>query len=122
MTSHVDVPTGRHPMSPDVRWAWWCVVAWFPAVVLAFLVGEGLAALFGYSGEELPAWWFALLVVLASTAVLAVPTALAVWFDRRARRSGDDRAHVPALLLLVLTGGFVLVNLGSWVLRIVFEG
>ena len=60
--------------------------------------------------------------MLASTAVLAVPTALAVRFDRRARRSGDDRARVPALLLLVLTAGFVLVNLGSWVLRIVLEG
>jgi hypothetical protein len=119
MTSHVHAHGARHAGAPEARWAWWCVVAWFPTAVLAFVAGEGLATLLGQSGDEVPPWWVAAAVLLATTAVLAVPTALAVWFDRRARRSGDERGRVPALLLLVLTGGFVLVNIASWAMRTV---
>ncbi len=123
MSSHVSMPVSpRTDGSPDVRHAWWCVVAWFPAAVVSFVAGEGLGALLGQTGEGLPAWWVGGTALLGAVVVLAVPTVLARVFDRRARRAGDERARVPALVVLVLTGIVVAMNLFSWAMRVLLTG
>ena len=63
----------------------------------------------------------ALTVLVAAGGLLAVPTLLAVRFDRRARAAGDDRARVPAVILVVGTLAFLAMNLVSWVLIVLTE-
>ncbi|HET6967900.1 MAG TPA: hypothetical protein VFI44_06465, partial [Ornithinibacter sp.] len=102
----------------DVRLAWACLVAAPFVTVLAFVAGEVLAAALGHDGVGAAPWWMALTVLLVAGALLAVPTLLAVRFARRARAAGDDRARVPAVILVVGTLAFVAVNLVSWVLMV----
>ena len=114
-------PTPHLRDQHDVRLAWACLVAAPVVAVLAFVTGEGLASALGYDGVGAAPGWMALTVLLGAAAVLAVPALLAVRFARRARAAGDDRARVPATILVVGTLAFVAVNLVSWVLMVLTE-
>ena len=114
--------TPHHPRTPvprddrDTRAAWACLVAAPVAFVLAFVVGEGLSGRLGGDGVGAPAWWVGVLSVVAALVVFCVPAALASWFGSRAHRRGDDRATVPAAVLVVLSLGVLAMNLLAWVL------
>ena len=98
----------------DVRLAWACVVAAPVVLVVAFGVGEGLGGVLGAAGTGGVSTGVALVVLLVAGVLLAVPTLLAVHFARRAHAVGDDRARVPAVLLVVLTAGFLVLNVVSY--------
>lgn len=114
-------PAPRARDQHDVRLAWACLVAAPFALALAFGVGEGLATALGHDGVGAAPWWMALTVLVVAGALLAVPALLAVRFDRRARAVGDDRARVPATILVVGTLAFLAMNLVSWVLMVLTE-
>lgn len=99
----------------DVRRAWWSLVLFPPALVLAFVVGEGLAALFGHptgDGEDVPVW---VMVAAGGPAllVLVAPALLTVFFARRARQQGDRGGRVPMWIAVGAAGAFLLLNLVS---------
>ena len=102
----------------DVRRAWWSLASYPVAFVLAFVVGEGLASVFGHpAGEsgDVPVW-----VMLAAGGpallVFVVPAVLATLFARRAARDGDPRGRVPMWIAVGLAGAFVLLNVVQGVL------
>ena len=105
----------------DVRLAWACLVAAPFVGVLAFVAGDGLATALGYDGVGAAPWWMALAVLGVAGALLAVPALLAVRFARRAQAAGDDRARVPAIILVVGTLAFLALNVVSWVLMVLTE-
>ncbi|MGN6577916.1 MAG: hypothetical protein ACTHKG_19760 [Nocardioides sp.] len=111
-----------HVHSKDVTRAWISVALLPVGVLLAFVVGEGLATLLGHdtgSGEIAPLW-----VVLAAGVpailVALVPAGFAVGYGLRARRAGDQRGVVPVIVACALAGGFVAVNAVSYVIGRVF--
>lgn len=119
-------PASSHPTphardTHDVRLVWGCLVAAPFVAALAFVVGEGLSTALGYDGVGAAPWWMALAVLGVAAALLAVPALLAVRFARRAQAAGDDRARVPALILVVGTLAFLAMNVVSWVLMVLTE-
>ena len=119
-------PAPAHPArhsrdQHDVRLAWACLVAAPFVAACAFVVGEGLASALGHAGVAAAPWWLALTVLVVAVALLAVPALLAVRFARRAHAAGDDRARVPAVVLVVGTLAFGVVNLASWVLVVLVD-
>ncbi|HET6967899.1 MAG TPA: hypothetical protein VFI44_06460 [Ornithinibacter sp.] len=87
--------------------------------MLAFVVGEGLSSVLGASGDGTQPWWVGASALVAALVVFSIPAALATWFWSRAHREGDDRARVPAAILVVLSLGFLAMNLLAWVLDVV---
>ena len=109
-----------HRDTRDVRLAWACFVASPVFFVLALAVGEGMSALLGYDGIGPAPVGVGVLSVVAALVVFSIPAALAVWFARRAHAQGDDRAKVPAIVLAVMSAGFLALNLFSWIVGLVF--
>lgn len=106
--------SGTATRPPDDRTlAWWSLALLPVSFVAAFVVGEGLASLFGYrasSGSSPPAW-VALGAAVPALLVFSVPAVLAVHFGRRALLSGDRRGRAPIVVAVVVTGLFVAQNL-----------
>jgi hypothetical protein len=118
-------PTPSAPILRDdrnTRFAWGCVIAAPGAFVIAFVAAEATSALLGYDGGLPGSWSVALVSLLVGVAIFSLPAAFAVWFWRRAHRRGDDRAKVPALILVVLSVAFLGVNLLSGILTAITEG
>lgn len=94
------------------RRAWWSLVGFVPSLVLAFVVGEGLASAFGHpaGGDERAPWWVMIAAGGPALLVFAVPAVLAASFGTRAMRLGDAHGRVPMVVALVVAGGFVLLN------------
>ncbi len=122
MTDDLHPPSALATRSRYSRRAWWCLALSPVAVILAFVAGEGLTALMGYTGEGLPPWWVGAAAVLAGAVLLGVPTLLARWWARRAASEGDRSGRTPATILLALWVSLLLVNLLSWLARVVLEG
>lgn len=122
MTGDLHRPPSLAPRSKYSRRAWWCLALSPVAVILAFVAGEGLTALMGYTGEGLPPWWVGAAAVVTGALFLGVPTLLARWWARRAAAEGDPSGRTPATILLALWVAFLLVNLFSWLARVVLEG
>ena len=125
MNATVNAPHARHgPHTSfgrddrDTWLAWACLVAAPVAFVLAFVVGEGLSARPGWDGVGPPVWVGVLSLVVAPV-VFGISAALATWWWSRAHRRGDDRAGVPAAILVVLSLGFSALALLAWVLDVV---
>jgi hypothetical protein len=81
-------------------------------------VGEGLIELLGYpsDGEETPPFWAIVVASVPALLLFAVPGLLSLFFSRRARRLGRPDAMVPAIVGLGIAGGFVALNVLSYVL------
>jgi hypothetical protein len=108
MTVH-QVPSPGHDR--DVRRAWWSFALFVPSLVAAFITGEGLLAVMGHSGEQSPPAGIALMAGLPAILVFAVP-ALLVWhFGHQAERHGHPEGRTPVIVALVITGGFLAMNL-----------
>ncbi len=101
----------------SLRRAWWSLLGFVVTFFLAFGVGEGLASLLGHpSGGDQPAeLWVMVAAGLPALLVFALPAVPAVLYGRRAMRLGDPRGRYPAVLAVVVAGGFVLLNLVSGV-------
>ena len=100
--------------------AWWSFALFVPALVGAFVVGEGLVSLYGYSSsdESVP-----LLVPLAAglpaILVFALPAIPIAVFARRARREGRGQAWIPLALGVGVPAVFVAQNLLAFVVGLV---
>lgn len=100
------------------RRAWWSLLGFVPGFVLAFVVGEGLVAAFGYptGGPDPVPWWAVLGAAVPALTVFALPAVLVVHLGRRAVALGDVRGKEPVIVALAVAGCFVLVNLASGLL------
>lgn len=101
----------------------WVAVAFIPvSFVAAMVLGDWLLTRQGYeSGAEVaPPVGVALQAGLPALAVLVVPPLLALWLGLRARRQGEPRGDVPAVVGGVVAGVAVLQNLGSLLLMQLF--
>jgi len=105
----------------DVRGAWWCVASAPVALVVGFVGGQAVAAALGYTDEGLPPWWVGGAALATALLALLVPTVAAWRLHRRALARGDERAAVPAYLLLSLTVLVTALNLFSWGMRVLLE-
>ena len=109
ITPHATHRPGAH----DVRNAWLALMTVPVAIVGAFVVGEGLTALLGYSphGESAPPWWVIIIAATPALTVSVIPAAAALRFARRAAAERDRRGLIPAGIAVALTGLFILTNL-----------
>lgn len=119
--THPVVPTPAARDDRDVRFAWACLLSAPVVFVLAFVLGSGLATMFGVEEGEMAPAGVAILLILMVTALFAIPTVLAWRFANRARARGDDRGRVPAIVMTVFAVAFVGVNLLQWVLGLVVD-
>lgn len=103
----------------DVRRAWWSFALFVPSFVASFLTGEGLVVALGYGSgdQEVPAG-IALAAGLPAIIVFALPTLLVWHFGSRAERHGNREGRAPIVVALVLSGGFLALNLVQLVARL----
>jgi hypothetical protein len=106
-------PTGRDTIL-WLRRAWASVALVPMFFFIAFAVGESIYALLGYMPEnaDAPVW----VVVVASALVVAVvliPSVAAVYFGRRAIKTGDRRGMYPAVIGAVAGVGWVVLTIVS---------
>ncbi|MGV8848280.1 MAG: hypothetical protein ACOH16_01920 [Propionibacteriaceae bacterium] len=107
--SVAEVGVGRR----DLTRSWVSLLGYLLSFFAAFLVGEGLATLFGYdSGTAVarPPVWVMLASTIPALVVFAIPGILAWFFGRRAVRAGDRRGNIPAWIGLVIALLFVATN------------
>ena len=109
------VPRDDH----DVRLSWACLLAAPLAFVAAVVAGSGIATAFDVEEGGVAPPGVAVLVLVVSLVLFAVPTGLAWRFANRAHAKGDDRGRVPAIVLTVLVGAFLAQNVLSWVAGVV---
>ena len=121
-TTHPVAPTIPAPRDDrDVRLAWACLLCVPVAVVLAFVLGSGIASAMGVEEGGMASAGVAVLVLLMTVVLFGVPTVLAWRFANRARALGDTRGRVPAVVVTVFAVAVVGVNLLTWVAGLVTE-
>lgn len=119
-TKPVRPASGTAP-TPQRRRAWLSLLLFPVTFVAAFVVGEGLVTLLGYSvGGESPPVGVMLAAAIPALAVFSVPAALATYFARRAALAGEPHAWMPAYVGLGVAGVFVLQNVLAFLLVILF--
>ena len=122
MSDQTLVPPRQHRHTPrEVRGAWWCVASIPVALVVGFIGGEAVASALGYTEEGLPPWWVGGVALLTAVLAIALPTAVAWRLHLRARARGENGAAVPAYVLTVVTAGVLLLDLFSWLMRVLLE-
>jgi len=97
----------------------WLSLLLFPVtLVAAFVVGEGLASLYGYepAGDDGVPIWVALCAGGPALLVFSVPAAVAWRYAVRAGHEAVHRLRLPAYLATALAAAFVVANLGAYVL------
>ena len=99
--------------SHDVVLAWRACLLFVVSLVVAFVVGEGLATLLGYSAEDGVQLRPALLAGIPACAVFALPALLVAHYGRRAVRDGDPRGQVPVWVALAIALAFLVQNLAA---------
>ena len=122
MTSQPVLSQSQPVHSKGVRWAWICTALIPVGVIAAIVVGSVIASALGYEsgGEELAPIGIALAAGIPAVLVGLLPSGFAVYFGLRARRAGDERGLVPALVAGVLGLGFVGINLLSYLVGTLF--
>jgi hypothetical protein len=105
------------------RRAWLSLLLFPVALVAAFVVGEGLASLYGYdpAGDEVAPIWVALCAGGPALLVFSVPAAVAWRYAVHAGQVDVHRLRLPAYLATALVVAFVLANVGSYVLGSLVE-
>lgn len=102
--------------------AWWSLVLFPVSFVAAFVVGEGIPAVLGYAEPSLDTtpWWVIALAVTAAIVVFLLPMLAVAHFSRAATRAGDSNGRAPLIVGLTLVAAFVLLNLASGLLQLLF--
>ena len=115
-------PAPPRPGDREVQRAWTCVAATPLVVVVVIALAEALATAMGIpdGGTATPVQGAVIIGLVV--AALAVPTALAWRFERRAAHLGHHGGRVPAVVVSVLAGGFVAANLTSWTAMLLLRG
>ncbi len=104
------------------RRAWLSLLLYPLAFVAAFVVGEGLVTLYGYDadGADSAPLWVVLAAGVPALLVFCVPAAVAWRYAVRAGHEDVHRLRLPAYLATALAAAFVLANLASYVLGLLF--
>jgi len=118
----LDQQTSRGSAKVALRRAWISLILYPVAFVAAFVVGEGLASLFGYpsSGDGSTPLWVALAAGGPAMVIFVVPGALAVWFGRRAMRLGNSSGLTPAVVGATIAVAFVGLNVLGYLAQLIF--
>ena len=116
MTVH-QLPSTGHDR--DVRRAWWSFALFVPSLVAAFITGEALLAAQGHSGDQSPPVGTALMAGLPAILVFALPTLLVWYFGHQAERHGHPGGRTPVIVAVVVSGGFLAMNLLQLVARLI---
>lgn len=102
---------------PQLRKAWLSLALFLVALPLAFIVGEAVGAWLGLAeGSVSPPLWALLVVLAAAAAVLFCPLAVTVHFSNRAAAVDEPGVRVPAVVAVVIIGGFIALNVAALVL------
>ncbi|GAB3025797.1 hypothetical protein GCM10011376_12030 [Nocardioides flavus (ex Wang et al. 2016)] len=111
-----DVRRGTDPRAYVAR-AWWSLLGFVVTFGLAFAIGEGIASALGHppGGSQPAELWVMLVASVPALVVFVLPAVAAVHFGRRAMQLGDPRGRYPAVVAIVVAGGFVLLNVVSGV-------
>jgi hypothetical protein len=118
MSVHHPLPLRDQPSSPRLlRTRAWLSLLLYPfSFAAAFVVGEGLADLFGYpaGGNETPPVPVLLAASVPALVVFALPAAVATYFSRRAARNGEPAAWWPAFLAIAIAVNVVVVTVVAY--------
>ena len=121
MTSQPVLPQFQPVHSKDVRWAWVCTALIPVGLVAAIVVGSVIAScarLRLRQARMLAPLGIALAAGIPAVLVGLLPAGLAVYLGLRARRAGDERGLVPAIVAGALGFGFVGINLLSYLVGV----
>lgn len=115
--------SGGAPVHSDAanrayRRAWWSLALYPVSFVAAFVIGEGLYAVFARD-QGSAAWWEILLAAVPAILVFVIPGILAWTMGRRAVRLGRSDGNGPAAVGAAIAVGFVALNLLSGVLQLI---
>jgi len=113
-------PAASGPAHPALHRAWWSLLLFPVSFVLAFVVGEGIPSLFGYSDPSFDStpWWVITLAFATALVVFAAPFLVTVHFSNKAVAEGDQGGRLPLVVAGVLVGGFVLQNLAGGIVQL----
>ncbi|MFH8250222.1 hypothetical protein ACH3VR_07645 [Microbacterium sp. B2969] len=112
-------PQSRDTTRPLAK-AWWSLALFLPSVATAFLVGEGIPGMFGWTEpSSRPAWWVLALALGVSTLILASPLLLTARYSAKASRVGVAGAWLPVIVGSAIVFGFVGINLSSGILVLI---
>jgi hypothetical protein len=96
----------------NVRFAWASLALLPLAVIVPMFLGPAL----GVEEQARAPFGVFILMLIAITALVALPVLLAWRFANRARNHGDHRARVPAVIASVVAVAFLAMNIVSWVI------
>ncbi len=117
-------PVATVPTAADraYRRAWWCIALDPVSIVAAFVVGEGLFSWVTDTGETGdPAFWQVLVAGTPALLVLVLPGIFAVREGRMAMAAGQADGRVPAWVGAGIGIGFVVLNLGQYLLGVLID-
>jgi hypothetical protein len=100
----------------DYHGAWWSLALYIPFGIAAFLIGEGLASLYGYDGiaDDQAPTWLVLAAGYPALLVFVVPAFVTTHFARRAMREGIGAARLPLVLAWIVALGFTVQNVVAY--------
>jgi len=113
-------PAADGPGHPALHRAWWSLLLFPVSFALAFVVGEGIPSLFGYSDPSFDStpWWVITLAFATALLVFAAPFLVTVHFSNKAVAEGEQGGRLPLIVAGVLVGGFVLQNLAGGIVQL----
>jgi len=116
-------PAAGAPVRRRTHRAWWSLLLFPVSFAAAMAVGEGTAALLGYSDPGLAAtpWWVIVTSAGLALVVFASPLAATARLSKRAVDAGEPGAGAPLLVAGVAVGAFVLVNLAGVLLQLIAQ-
>lgn len=110
-TRHSRTPAERHLLLA------WVFVALTPfAFAGAMFLGEGLLSAAGYDVDDTVPFSVVLKAAGPALLLMVAPTVGAIWYGLRARREGEPKGFVPAVVGAVVAVGAVGSNVGSYLL------
>jgi uncharacterized membrane protein len=115
--NYPDAPSAAARDDRNVRRAW-ATLALLP---VALVVSVFLAPTLGIEEQARAAFGDFVIVLLVLAAVFAVPVLLVWRFENLARRHGDNRARVPAVIVSVVAVAFLAINAGSWLVWLIAD-
>jgi len=110
-TQHSRTPAERH-----LRLAWLFVALTPLAFVGAMFLGEGLLSAAGYDVDDTVPFSVVLKAGGPALLLMVAPTVGAIWYGLLARREGEPKGFVPAVVGAVVAVGAIGSNVGSYLL------
>ncbi len=113
--------SAREPERRVLHQAWWSLLLFPVSFVVAFVVGEGIPALLGYSEPSLEStpWWVITVAVVPALLLFAAPLLLTARLSRRAVAGGEREGRLPLIVAGAVVVAFVATNLLSGLAQLI---